>query len=430
MKFLIKGAEVWEENIQKKLDIFIEDGFIKKIEESINDKNVRIIDADGCVALPLFVDLHCHLRTPGEEHKENLETGLRSALKGGFHTVVAMPNTNPPIDKPEKVRFLIDAAAKLDLADLKVAGAITENLQGKRKTSLESLFMAGASAASDDGHAVNDTGLLLESFKEAAFLDMPLFLHEEDYKLSNRSGINEGRISFEAGVFGNHPLSEALPAARDILLAKYVGARVHIQHVSSKETVDVLRMLKSENITAEVTPHHLIFDESATLSLNPLYKTNPPLRSKKDRDAVLEAINSGLIDCIATDHAPHTIEDKSLPYEDAPPGMAWFELVFPAIYTFLVLKELLSPGDLVKLLTINPCKILRIYKRPRISVGEKANIALFDVSTRKSLEKIGSKSKASNNPLFGTELYGFTKAVFKNGKLKFLEETFLEGEEN
>ncbi|MCX7832498.1 MAG: dihydroorotase [Actinobacteria bacterium] len=430
MKFLIKGAEVWEENIRKQLDILIEDGFIKELGEGITNKNTRVIDANGCVALPLFVDLHCHLRTPGEEHKENLETGLGAALKGGFHTVVAMPNTKPPIDKPELVRYLIDAAAKLDKADLKVAGAITENLQGKRRTSLESLFLAGASAASDDGYAVNNTGLLLESFKEAAILDMPIFLHEEDYELSNRSGINEGRVSFEAGVFGNHPLSEALPAARDILLARQVGARVHIQHVSSKETVDVLKMLKFKNITAEATPHHLIFDESATLSLNPLYKTNPPLRSKEDREAILEAVKSGLIDCIATDHAPHTVEDKSLPYEDALSGMAWFELVFPAIYTYLVLKELLSPGDLVRLLTINPCRILKISKRPRISVGERANIAIFDVSTKKSLEKIGSKSKASNNPLFSTELFGFTKAVFKDGKLRFLEETFLEGEEN
>lgn len=428
MKYLIKNAEIVDIGFKSKADIYIEDGVVKEIGKGLRKTKAVPIEAEGCLALPLFVDLHAHLRTPGEEQKEDLNSGLKAALKGGYHTVVSMPNTSPPVDAPEIVSFLLARAGKIGMADLKVAAAITEGLKGEKKAPLKALYEAGASAFSDDGRSVSDSKIVYLTMLEAKQLGVPLFLHEEDYSLSNSSGINEGRASFVTGVFGNHPLSEAIPVARDLLLARATQARVHVQHVSSQETLEVLKLFKAENVTAEVTPHHLIFDEEHTLSLDPLYKTNPPLRSKGDKEALIEAVKSGLIDCIATDHAPHALEDKQQPYESAKPGMAWFELVFPALYTKLVLNDILSLEEIVKLLNVNPSRILKI-NRPEIKTGKPASFALFEVSKKNSLQKLPFYSKAKNNPLFGEELYGFTKVVFKDGKLKVVDGMILEGED-
>lgn len=429
MNYLIKNAEIWESDYQKKADIYIEDGIIKEIGTGIKKPNAMTIEAEGHVLLPLFIDLHSHLRVPGEEEKEDLESGLSAALKGGYGAVVCMPNTKPPVDTPELVAYLKSEAQKINMADLHVAAAITTGLEGNQRTSFKALCDAGACAFSDDGKAVNNTGVLLDAMLEAQKLGKPLFLHEEDYGLSRFSCINEGAASYLTGISGNIALSESIPAYRDIVLANKIKAKIHIQHVSSKETVEVLKQYRIEGITAEVTPHHLLFDEEKTLELNPLFKTNPPLRSKSDREALLEALKEGWIDCIATDHAPHTAEEKSLPYELAPSGMAWFELVFPALYTYLILKDLLKPEEVLTALNVNPARILNV-QRPEVSVGKPANFSLFNVSVKTSLKKLGAVSKGKNNPLFETELYGFAGYVFKDGKLRIYEGKILGEEES
>lgn len=427
MKLLIKSVEIWSEKEKAAQDILIEDGKIRRVEKGIKEKVDLKIDGSSCVALPLFVDLHAHLRYPGEENKEELETGLKAALKGGFSAVVAMPNTKPVIDNPYLVKHLMDQAKRFSGPDVFVAAAITEGEEGKRKTSFEELVKAGAKVFSDDGKCVMDSRIMYDAAREAARLKVPLMLHEEDYGFSNNSCINEGYASYRTGIKGNHYLSETAVAVRDMLIARDTGAKIHIQHVSAKETVNYLKMFKNELITSEVTPHHLLFDESHTLSLNPLYKVNPPLRKKEDREALLEALNEGVIDCIATDHAPHTAEEKMQPYSAAPPGMVWFELFFPAIYSLLILKGHLSTETFVRAAIKNPSLLLG-RKPAEIREGEAANLALFDVSKKVSLKETGSVLKSTNNPLFEEPLYGFTKAVVLNGKLRFLDGRFREGE--
>lgn len=428
MNYLIKGCEIWEIEGTREADIFIKEGIIKEIGPGLKPGSARVIDGKGRVCVPLFIDLHAHLRTPGEEEKEDLSSGLKAALKGGFHTVVCMPNTKPPIDRPEIIDWLKKSSLQIRGADLKVAAAISEGLQGKRKNMLAQLAYRGADAFSDDGRGLNDSEVLYQVFFEAANLGLPLLLHEEDPGLSRFSCINEGEVAYRTGTFGNHYLSEALPAVRDMLLAAATGASIHIQHVSSRETVRLLRLFKGDGITAEVTPHHLLFDESHTLGLDPLFKVNPPLRSKEDREALLEALNEGTVDCIATDHAPHTLEEKQVPYEEAKPGIAWFELVFPALYTELVSKGMMEPQTLVRALNLAPAAILGI-DRPAIKEGKPASFALFDVSKKQRISAEDLVSKGKNNPLLGSELYGVTTAVFKDGNLLFFEGKFLEEDE-
>jgi len=428
LNYLIKGCEIWEIKGVKEADIYIEEGVIKEIGPGLKRDHVRIVEGKGKVCVPLFIDLHAHLRTPGEEEKEDLSSGLKAALKGGFHTVVCMPNTKPVIDRPEIVDWLKKNSRQILGADLKVAAAISEGLEGKRKNPLTLLAARGADAFSDDGCGLNNLEVLYQAFREAANLGCLLLLHEEDSHLSRSSCINEGEPAYRTGIPGNHYLSEALPAVRDMLLAAATGARIHIQHVSSRETVRFLRVFKGSRVTAEVTPHHLLFDETHTLGLDPLFKVNPPLRSKEDREALLEALIEGTIDCIATDHAPHTFEEKLIPYEEAKPGMAWFELVFPALYTELISKGLLEPQTLIRALNLAPASILGI-DRPAIEEGKPANLALFDVSIKQKITSGELVSKGKNNPLLGTELYGATAAVFKNGNLVFFEGKFLEEDE-
>lgn len=425
MRILIKSVEVWDKKTKSNADILLSNGFIERIERGINKKADIVIDGSGCVALPLFIDLHAHLRYPGEEHKETLETGLKGALKGGFYSVVSMPNTNPPIDSPELVKLVKQKSSEVGASHVLVAAAITKKLEGKKKNSLEELYLAGASAFSDDGKSVTDGRILYEAALEAKSLNVPLLLHEEDYGLSNLSGINDGWASYKTGLKGNSYLSETVLAVRDMIIATEVGAKIHIQHVSSKETVKALKHYKTELITAEVTPHHLIFDETYTVNLNTLYKVNPPLRKKEDREALLEALNEGFIDCIATDHAPHTYEDKMLPYALAPSGISWFELFFPAVYSMLIEKGFLTSETFIRASVENPAKVIGI-KPPRIAEGEKASFAIFDVSKKSKIEKEYPALLSKNNPLYDKELYGFTKGVFFEGAIRFMDGRFID----
>jgi dihydroorotase len=291
LRVLIKSVEIWSAEKRYQSDILISEGIIERIDRGINTAADIVVDGEDCVALPLFVDLHAHLRYPGEEEKEPIENGLRGALKGGFYSVVSMPNTNPPVDSPETIDLVRQKSLQVGASYVLVAAAITEKLEGKRKNSLEELYKAGASAFSDDGKSVTDARIFYEAALEAKRLDVPLLLHEEDYGLSNSSGINDGWASYKTGIKGNSYLSETVLAVRDMIIATEVGARVHIQHVSSKETLRALRHYRTDFITAEVTPHHLLFDETHTINLDTLYKVYPPLRKKEDREALLEALN-------------------------------------------------------------------------------------------------------------------------------------------
>ncbi len=414
MKFLIKKAEIVESEGVFSADILIENGFIKRIDRGINSSAAEVIDADGCVVFPAFIDLHAHLREPGEEYKENIESGLKAALSGGYCAVVSMPNTKPVVDNSYLVKYLLSRAEEAGAADLYVCGAITRGLSGEVRTDFEELAKSGAVAFSDDGKYVQNSGIILEALKEARMLGRPLMLHEEDYGLSRNSYINYGEVSFKTGLYGNHFLSEVVPVFRDIVLAKETGARIHIQHISSAATVEILRRYKDLLVTSEVTPHHLLFSENHCLSLDSNYKVNPPLRSENDRQELIQALIEGVIDCIATDHAPHSAEEKALPFRNAPPGIAWFELTFPALYTKIIRNGILDYSVLFRALVKKPAEILGV-ETPSIKEGKIARLSVFDVSTAKTLEKRGRFSAAANNPLAKESLYGFARFVI-NGK--------------
>ncbi len=427
MKYLLKkGTVVCPITCKEsELDVLIDNGMIVRVEKGISDKKALALDASQCIVMPGFIDLHAHLREPGEEEKETLYTGAKAALAGGFVRVVCMPNTEPPLS----TSFLIKAVAQSDASSLFCrvlpTGSLSKNREGKEIAELNLMAKAGAVAFSDDGSSIQSAGLMRSLMLYSLTTKKPLFLHEEDVNLSPQTCIHEGKASFVTGVEGTPSSAEAVMIARDILLAEETGARVHFQHLSSKESITLLRNAKKKGIqvTAEVTPHHLVLTEDETVSLNPLFKVNPPLRSTEDRNALEEALVEGVIDVIATDHAPHTKEEKTREFELAPPGIAGLETALPLLYTYFVEKKIIDLRRLVEVFSINPAKVLG-KKVFAIREGERAELTVINTAESRKVnpEKFFSKSKLS--PFQGFELYGWPEYVFVEGELRFLKGDF------
>lgn len=431
MKYLIKNANLIGPKNEDKLkrDILIENGRIKRIDKSVADGNAKVLNAHGCLVLPGLVDIHTHLREPGEEEKEDLTSGSRAALAGGFTRVLCMPNTKPSLDTFNLIKSIVNSPIQGKYIRIHPVGAVTRDRKGNQLTDMKLMLEAGAAGFSDDGNYIQNLKVLRSALKYASGLGTVLYLHEEDNNLSPGTCLHEGRVSFKTGIKGVPSTAESCAVARDIMISLDTGCRVHFQHLSDKESVRIIRKVKTEvsRITAEVTPHHLIFSEEDVESLNPVFKVNPPLRSRKDREALLEGLNEGTIDVIATDHAPHTAEEKERPFKDAPPGMIGLECSFGAIYTCLVLKEKMSVNKLVETMSVNPRKIAGIPEA-KIKEGAVAEISIMDISKSQKLEKDALRSKSSNTPFLGKELYGWPKWIFVEGSLR-LDEGKLLGDE-
>ena len=397
-------------------EILLKNGKINDVGKSISADGVDELDANGAVVTHGFCDIHAHFREPGREDKETLVTGSRAALAGGFTTVCVMPNTNPPLDSPESIRFIAEKAEDLSI-QLYPIGAVTVGQNGKEMTEMGEMVKAGAVAFSDDGIPIIDGEVMRLALEYSTQFDVPIINHAEDVDLRGSGQMNEGRWSTRLGLAGIPDVSESIMVERDLQVAGFTGGRIHVPHVSTEKSVHAIRRAKENgvNISAEVTPHHLYFDDSALQTYDTNLKVAPPIRSEVDRDAMIDAISDGTVDCIATDHAPHTVEEKESPFEYAPCGMIGLESAFGAVWKMLSDKKM-SLLDVVRKLTVMPRQIIG-FDSDLFAKGAEAELVFLnpDQEWTFGLEHIRSKSR--NSPFVGEMLKGQVVSVVSRGQI-------------
>lgn len=399
------------------VDLLIDNGTVAAMGKGICSKNATVIDANGMIVTPGLVDIHVHLREPGREDKETIETGLRSALAGGITSVVSMPNTTPEVDNQTVVEYQQSKAKKLNLARLFVCGKITKN--GQRMTEMWELKNTGAVAVSDDGSDVEDECLLLHAFEWAKTFDLPLITHAEMASLSHGGVMHEGRISQLLGLNGQPYSTEVLAIHRSILLAEEVGAQLHIAHISTAAGVEAVRQAQKRGVrvTTEATPHHFSLTHEECLGWNTNAKMHPPLREESDVEAVCEGLRDGTISSIATDHAPHLIAEKLLPFQLAPVGTVGLETLFAVTNTYLVRTKKLSLLQAVARMTIGPSTVLKLGKGS-LKQGSVADVSIFDPDAAWTVDPSSFATKGRNSVFTGKKLFGKTRHVFVDGILK------------
>ncbi|MFR1833762.1 MAG: dihydroorotase [Lachnospiraceae bacterium] len=397
-------------NIDAVGDIWLDGNRIKRIafgedgrELSEND---RVIDAAGKVVAPGLVDVHVHFRDPGFTYKEDIHTGAAAAAKGGYTTVVLMANTKPIVDNVETLQYVLEEGKKTGIHVLSTA-AVSLGFKGEELTDMEGLKAAGAAGFTDDGIPLKDGRLVREAMEKAAVLDMPLSFHEEDPAYIKQNGINHGRVSEQLGIYGSPALAEDAMVARDCMIAKDTGAAIDVQHISSASSVAMVRLAKSlgANVWAEVTPHHFTLTEEAVLKHGALAKMNPPLRTEADRDALIKGLKDGTIDMIATDHAPHSAEEKARPLTEAPSGITGLETALALGITNLVKKGHLTMVQLMEKMSYNPARLYHLDCGCLEENGP-ADLVIFDPEKTWIVKKEEFASKAANSPFIGEELTG------------------------
>ena len=425
MKVLLKGLQLIhpEQGINKISDILLEDGVIVKIGEVTKDdlKKAKVYDFEGKYCAPGFFDMHVHLREPGREDEETVVTGSNSAAAGGFTGIACMPNTSPAIDSAEVIS-LIKKKAENHLVDVYPIAAATLDRKGESLAPISELAEAGAVAVSDDGVAIKSAAMLRSVLEYCQMYDLPVIEHCEDETLAD-GAMNESEVSTQLGLPGVPTIAEDLTVARDIIVAEYIGGRVHIAHISSKKAVDLVRQAKKAGlpITAEATPHHFSLADDMIKTFDTNYKMNPPLRTREDVDAIIEGLKDGTIDCIASDHAPHASEEKEVEFVYAPNGILGLETQVGLALSELYHKKQLSLEQLVEKLSINPRKILRL-EVPKFEVGEKANFTIFDPDEIWTVDINKFKSKSKNSPFHQRLLTGKAVAVVNNSKIFYQDE--------
>lgn len=421
MSMIIKNGTLLIDQELKKADLLIEDGKIKGIgqvgqfEQHAADE---IIDAEGLVVSPGFIDLHVHLREPGGEKKETIATGTLAAARGGFTTIAAMPNTRPVPDSVEKIEELKQRIKENAAVKVLPYASITMREAGTELTDFAALKEAGAFAFSDDGVGVQSAGVMLEAMREAAKIDAVIVAHCEENTLINKGSVHEGNFSKKYGINGIPSVCESVQIARDVLLAEAAGCRYHVCHISTKESVRVVRDAKKAGIpvTAEVTPHHLILCDDDIPGLDANYKMNPPLRGAEDRQALIEGVLDGTIDFIATDHAPHTSEEKAEGMELAPFGIVGLETAFPLLYTHFVEKGIFTLVQLLDSLTIKPAEAFGLNVGV-IKEGAPADLVLLDLEHEETIDPETFLSKGKNTPFAGWRCKGWPQATIVEGKV-------------
>ncbi|MCI5727153.1 MAG: dihydroorotase [Clostridium sp.] len=418
---LIKNGRLIDpkNNIDEVTDILIEDTKIKKIGKIADDKNYEtVIDATDKIVAPGLIDVHVHFRDPGFTYKEDIITGANSAKAGGFTTVICMANTKPVVDNEETLKYILEQTKKTDINVLQAA-AITKGFQGTELTDMEKLKELGAVGFTDDGIPIKDTKIVFEAMEIAKKLDIPLSFHEEDPALIGRPGVNKGEISEKLDFEGAPNVAEDVLVARDCMMALNSGAKVSIQHISSGNSVDMVRFIKSlgANVSAEATPHHFSITDEAVLEYGTLAKMNPPIRTQKDLEKIIEGLKDNTIDIIATDHAPHSKEEKAKALKEAPSGIIGLETSLALGVTNLVKKGHLSMIKLLEKMTINPAKFYNL-DAGTIEEGKNADIVIFD-ENEKWIVPDKFESKANNTPFIGKEVYGKINYTICNGKIVY-----------
>lgn len=426
--YLIRGARVLG---GEPADLLIRDGVIAEVGSRLSAAGAGVVDAAGLVALPGLVDLHTHLREPGREDAETVETGTRAAALGGFTAVHAMANTEPVADTAGVVEQVWHLGRKAGHCDVHPVGAVTRGLEGSQLAELGAMADSAARVRvfSDDGHCVSDAVLMRRALEYVKAFDGVVAQHAQEPRLTENAQMNEGEVSGRLGMAGWPAVAEEAIIARDCLLAAHVGSRLHICHVSTAGSVDLIRWAKSKGwqVTAEVTPHHLLLtdryaEESPNGSYNPLYKVNPPLRTAEDIAALREALADGTIDCVATDHAPHPVEAKETEWGCASMGMIGLETALPVVQETMVDTGLLDWAGVADRMSLRPARIGRLTGQGEgLNVGAAANIVLYDPSVRAAVDPSGFASKSRNSPYLGLELPGRVVATFLRGRPTVLE---------
>ncbi|WP_407570643.1 dihydroorotase [Deinococcus altitudinis] len=378
----------------------------------------EVIDVNGATVAPALIELHAHLREPGQEVKEDLQSGLAAAAAGGYGTVICMPNTSPVIDDPALVRSLIQKANGLGFARLRPSAALTKGQEGKQLAELALLKEAGAVMFTDDGRTNEDARVLRLGLEYAHSLGMVVSVHAEDATLRADGVMNEGPVSEALGLPGNPAAAEAARVARDIEIAALTGARLHIQHLSTARALDLVRDAKKRGVpvTCEVCPHHLTLTDESLRGFDPIYKVAPPLRTQADADHLLEGLKDGSVDCLATDHAPHTRAEKEQDMLRAPSGIAYIELAFPLMYTRF--GETLGLEKLLDLFTAGPARVMG-WNVPTLEAGQPADLVLLDLETVRKVEPQTFKSKAKFTPWAGENLRGWPVLTLVGGQVAF-----------
>ncbi|MCG3206037.1 MAG: Dihydroorotase [Elusimicrobia bacterium] len=420
-KILIKGGRVIDprQNIDRITNILIENGRIHSIGDHLNTApSTPTVDAKGKVVAPGLVDVHVHLREPGGEAKETIATGTRAAAAGGVTSVVSMPNTNPPMDNVSDIQFVIGRAAQEGSARVYPTGTISKEREGQEMSEIGAMVRVGCVAITDDGNGVMNAQLLRRALEYTKTFGIPVMEHCEDHQLSAGGVMNEGSLATRLGLQGIPRQAEYVMAARDIALAELTGGMLHLTHISTKETVELVRQAKSKGlkVTADVTPHHLVLTEDAVAEYMANAKVNPPLRTMGDIKSLRQALKEGVIDCIATDHAPHTQADKAQEFNNAPPGLIGLETSLPLILTELVKTGVLTLSDMILRMSDVPA---RIFNLPAGSLesGVAADLVIFDPEAKQTFTHFASRSQ--NSPFLGWQLFGVVERTLVGGQTVF-----------
>lgn len=423
MSILLKNGTVidYASNTQKKLDVLIENDKISKIAETIEVSENKVIDCTGLYIMPGMVDMHCHLREPGGEHKETIETGSKSAVAGGFTTICPMPNTNPTPDSAIVLEKIIAEAKRVNLCNVLPFSSVTKGEKGEELVDFKTQLEAGAIAFSDDGMPVENAAMIRKAMIEANELGSFISEHCEEKSVSS-GAINAGEIAEKLGVGGVLPEAEEIMASRDIVIAETNNLHTHICHISTKTSVDMIRSAKQRGVkvTCETCPHYYSFTVEEVLKSDVNAKMNPPLREEKDKKAIIEGIKDGTIDCIITDHAPHTEEEKAKGIAKAPNGIIGFETALGATITNLVEPGYISYLDMVRVMSYNPSKLLGI-DRGEIAEGKVADLTIFNPNEEYVYLKENIVSKSKNTPWINKTLKGKVKYTLVSGRVVYVQ---------
>jgi dihydroorotase, multifunctional complex type len=419
--YLIKNGHLIDpaNRIDEKMDLRISEGKITDVQKELAPgDNEEVIDAQGMVVAPGFIDLHCHLREPGQEAKEDLISGTNSAAAGGFTTILTMANTRPIIDQAIIVAGMKHKIAEDSLIHVELVGAVTKNLEGKELAEIGDMASAGVAAFSDDGGYVSDSRVMRSAFEYASLFGLPIISHAEDDDLVEEGVMHEGSVSAQLGLKGRPAVAEDIAVARELMLAELTGGRIHIAHVSSKGAVELIRAAKKKGIavTAEVTPHHLCLTDERVRSFDSAFKVNPPLRDQEHVDALLVGLKDGTLDAVTTDHAPHAYEEKDCEFSEAPSGFAGFETAFGAMCTHYVEAGKLTLAELIEKMTFGPAKAFGWQNKGELGKGRVADLVFIDPEKVWKVESKEFYTRGKASPFDGQEFVGKVMSTMAGGK--------------
>ena len=401
-------------------DLFVKNGVIVDRLSAADKKKAKVIDGTGLVACPGLVDIHVHFREPGQTHKENIATGSHCAAAGGFTTVVCMPNTSPPASNTGTIQYIKDVIKRDAVVNVLTTGCITVDMKGEALAPIGSLAKAGVVAITDDGDCVQSNELMRRACEYAKMFDLPLMDHCQDHSMTVGAVMNEGVVSTRLGLRGWPNAAEDLIVSRNAILSAYTGAHIHLQHISSRNSVEIIRRAKARGVkvTAEATPHHIALTDDCIEGYDPKFKMNPPLRTAEDQVEIIAGLKDGTIDIIATDHAPHTDYEKDKEFDYAPNGILGLETALPITLSILVRKNRFKIAKVVDLMTRKPAELLGL-PAGTLTAGSDADICLFDPDEKWTYDARAGFSKSSNSPWDGEELRGRVKTTLVKGKVVY-----------